>query len=179
MYQGRSHEERRHDGAGLRVQESSRDQEKGDVKKFQSWYVPIDDTHTMRFQAAFAPFSTHGVPYQWPPEEPFTLPGPENAYFQDYEKYDTISGIPAYGAPGSAIKGFLCQDSMVNESQGPIVNRSLERLGEHDKIIMAMRLMMLKAIADVANGDDPKHVIRSAAENAIVYIRGEEATELV
>jgi hypothetical protein len=44
---------------------------------------------------------------------------------------------------------------------------------------MAMRLMMLKAISDVQGGLDPKHVIRDAAENAMVYIRGEEATELV
>src|SRR5581483_757353 len=53
----------------LRVQESNRGS--GDVKKFQSWYVPVDDEHTLRFQAAFAPLGTHGEPWEWPTESDF------------------------------------------------------------------------------------------------------------
>src|SRR2546423_1605985 len=37
----------------------------GDVNKFLSFYVPIDDTHVRRYQAAFAPHSTHDKPYEW------------------------------------------------------------------------------------------------------------------
>jgi len=160
----------------MRVQGSSAGGD--DIKKFQSWYVPVDDQHTLRFQSAFAPFSTHGTPYHWPEDDDFVAPGPENDYFRDYRNVDTICGIPV-NAPGTAIKGFLCQDSMVNESQGPIVDRSLERLGEHDRVLAAMRLMMLKAIHDVQEGRDPKHIIRDPSANQIVYIRGREALEAV
>jgi phenylpropionate dioxygenase-like ring-hydroxylating dioxygenase large terminal subunit len=160
----------------MRVQGSSDGGD--DIKKFMSWYVPVDDTHTLRFQVAFAPFSTHRTPYEWPEEVEFRAPGPENDYFRDYERADTISGIPV-NAPGTATKGYLSQDSMVNETQGTIVERSLERLGVHDHVVTAMRLMMLKAIHDVQQGRDPKHIIRDPAENAIVYIRGAEALEAV
>ncbi|HEY3116728.1 MAG TPA: Rieske 2Fe-2S domain-containing protein, partial [Chloroflexota bacterium] len=85
-------------------------EERGDqVLKYQSWYVPSDDTHTMRFQAGFAPSATGGAPYRWPEDTAFTQPGPENDYFRDYERVDTISGIPGWSAPGTAVKGFLCQ----------------------------------------------------------------------
>ncbi len=149
-----------------------------DIKKFQSWYVPIDDTHTRRFQAAFAPLGTHGELFEWPVEEGFTQPGLENDYFRDYEHVDTISGIPTR-APGTAIKGFLTQDNMVNETQGPIVERQKERLGALDHVLTAMRQMYLKAIDDVQQGRDPKHIVRDPAENAIVYVRGSEALEHV
>jgi 5,5'-dehydrodivanillate O-demethylase len=162
----------------LRVQESSKESNAGDWKKFQSWYVPIDDTHTLRFQAAFAPFEGHGVPYEWPVDPDFLAPGPWNDYFRDYERYDTISGIPV-NAPGTAIKGFLAQDSMVNESQGPIVDRSLEHLTGHDHVLTAMRKIMLQAIEDVQGGRDPKHVIRDPEFNDIVYVGGVDEFERV
>src|SRR5439155_1358093 len=160
----------------LRMQETNKGE--GDVKKFQSWYVPMDDTHTLRFQAAFAPIETSGEQYEWRAEAAFLPPGPENDYFRDYERYDTISGIPV-NAPGTAIKGFLARDSMVNETQGPIVDRTEEHMSAHDSVLAAMRLIMLKAINDVEKGLDPKHVIRDPEENAVVYIRGEDAAELV
>jgi len=160
----------------LRVQESNKGE--GDVKKFQSWYVPADDTHTIRFQAAFAPLETSGQAYEWPTETEFLPPGSHNDYFRDYARYDTISGIPV-NAPGTAIKGFLAQDSMVNETQGPIVDRATEHMSVHDQVLAAMRLIMLLAIGDVEKGLDPKHVIRDPEANAVVYIRGEDAMELV
>jgi 5,5'-dehydrodivanillate O-demethylase len=160
----------------LRVQSSTRGGT--DVKKFQSWYVPIDDTHTRRFQASFAPFANHPEPYLWPADEDYQRPGPQNDYFRDYERVDTISGIPVR-APGTAIKGFLCQDNMVNETQGPIADRSEERLGAHDVVLSAMRAIYLKALQDVQQGRDPKHIIRDPAANNLVYIRGTEEHECV
>jgi len=165
-------------GGFLRVQETSKGENVGDWKKFQSWYVPADDTHTLRFQAAFAPFEGHGTPYEWPEDPDFIAPGPENDYFRDYERYDTISGIPVR-APGTAIKGFLAQDSMVNETQGPIVDRGLEHLTGHDRVLIGMRNVLLQAIEDVQQGRDPKHVLRDPELNDIVYIRGQDELELV
>ena len=69
----------------------------------------------MRFQVGFAPLKDK-QPYEWPAEQAFVQPGPENDYFRNYEEVDTISGIPV-DVPGTTVKGFLAQDNMVNETQ--------------------------------------------------------------
>ncbi len=79
----------------------------------------------------------------------------------------------------SAVKGFLVQDNMVNETQGPIVDRSQEHLGALDKVLTAMRVMLLVALDDVQKGRDPKHIIRDPHENERVCIRGADEQELV
>lgn len=162
----------------MRIQESARRGEEGLIQKFQSWYVPMDDTHTRRFQAAFSPLRPDGTPFEWPTAETIAMPGPDNDYYRDYEAADTISGIPV-NAPGTAIKGYLCQDSMVNETQGPIADYSHEHLTPHDRVLMAERKIYLQAIEDVQNGRDPKHIIRDPAQNVVVYVHGVEEAELV
>lgn len=149
----------------------------GLTRKFQSWYVPMDDTHTKRFQVGFVPLGDDRKPYQWPPARDYVQPGPENDYFRNYDEVDTICGIPV-NAPGTTVKGFLVQDNMVNESQGEIADRSQEHLGAHDKVLTAMRVMMLVAIDDVRKGRDPKHTIRDPAQNRVVYVGGKEELEL-
>lgn len=147
------------------------------LHKFQSWFIPMDDTHTMRFQASFIPMGKDGKPFPWGNND-FAQPGPENDYFRDYESADTISGIPMV-SPGSSVKGFLSQDSMVNETQGPIVDRTKEHLGLHDKILSAMRTMCLVAIDEVRRGRDPKHIIRDKSQNELVCVRGTDDLEMI
>jgi len=159
----------------MRIQGSPRN--KNLIQKYQSWYVPMDDTHTMRFQASFSPPEKDGKLFEWPKEVPYEQPGPDNDYYRTYEVTDTISGIPIRTV-ASPVKGFLVQDSMVNESQGPIAERTQEHLGAHDKVLTAMRIMCLLAIENVRNGEDPKHIIRDPAKNEVVYIRGTEELEL-
>ena len=153
----------------------------GHAQKYQSWYVPIDDTHTKRFQVGFTPPGEDGKPYRRPGRErdseaPFIQPGPENDYFRNYDEVDTISGIPT-NAPGTAVKGFLVQDNMVNESQGPIADRTGEHLGAHDKVLAAMRIMILLAAEDIRKGRDPKHIIRDQSRNGIITFRDAEDAE--
>jgi hypothetical protein len=150
---------------------------RGIIRKFQSWYVPVDDTRTKRFQVGFVPLREGGEVYVWPADRDYIQPGPENDYFRNYQEVDTISGI-AVNAPGTTVKGFLVQDNMVNESQGEIADRSQEHLGAHDKVLMAMRVMMLLAIEDIRKGRDPRHIIRDPAKNEVVRVGGEEEFEL-
>lgn len=159
----------------MRVQTGLGD--KGLVRKYQSWYVPIDDWLTKRFLVGFAPLGNNQQPYQWPSEQDFLQPGPDNDYFRNYNEVDTISGIPG-NAPGTAVKGFLVQDNMVNETQGPIVDRREEHLGMLDKVLTAMRVMCRLAIEDVEKGRDPKHIIRDPAKNEMVAIAGTDELEL-
>ncbi|MBM2812092.1 MAG: phthalate 4,5-dioxygenase [Chloroflexi bacterium] len=140
------------------------------VLRYQSWYVPMDDMHTYRVQVGFAPLGPDGAPYMWRAEEDYTQPGPENDYFRDYEHVDTISGIPGHSGPGTATKGFLCQDNMANETEGPIMDRSREHLGSSDRLIAAIRKQMLMGIAAVERGGDPKNIFRDTAQNVLIRL---------
>jgi hypothetical protein len=154
----------------VRIQEDPR--QHGLVQKFHSWYVPMDDASTMRFQVAFTPSGETSKEYRWP-RKSFVQPGPANDYFRSYETTDTISGIPV-DAPGMQTKGFVAQDSMVNETQGEIVDRAGEHFGVHDRLLTAMRVMMLLGIQDTRQGRDPKHMVRDPAKNKIIFIRRSE-----
>jgi len=160
----------------MRIQGSPRNRNL--IQKFQSWYVPMDDTHTRRFQVSFSPPDKDGKLFEWPVDTPYEQPGPQNDYYRQYDEANTISGIPNRTA-ASAVKGFLVQDSMVNETQGPIADRSKEHLGVHDKVLTAQRVMCLVAVEDVRKGRDPKHIIRDPEKNKVVYVRGDDAPECV
>ena len=60
----------------------------------------------------------------------------------------------------SGIGGFAAQDTCVVEGEGPIQDRTREHLVSSDKVIVAARKLLLKAITDVREGRDPQHVIR-------------------
>ena len=55
----------------------------------------------------------------------------------------------------SGIQGINTQDHAIQESMGPIVDRSQEHLGASDKAIIAMRRMLLQAARSVGEGVDP------------------------
>ncbi len=58
----------------------------------------------------------------------------------------------------TGIDGINAQDRAVQESMGPIVDRSLEHLGPADKAIIAMRRLLLEAVNVVEDGGQPKGV---------------------
>jgi hypothetical protein len=51
------------------------------------------------------------------------------------------------------------EDKAMVESQGPIVDRTLEHPGYGDRAILLLRKMLRDGIADVANGRRPKGVL--------------------
>jgi len=55
----------------------------------------------------------------------------------------------------SGIEGVNTQDRAVQESMGPIVDRSQEYLGPADRAIIAMRRLLLQAVMTVESGGDP------------------------
>jgi 5,5'-dehydrodivanillate O-demethylase len=162
----------------LRVQEHTPGS--GMIQKTQSWYVPIDDTNTARYQVGFSPPWPDGRPFVWSNQKSED-PSAANDYFRNYDATDTISGIPldAHLSPVQEGISFIPQDMMANEEQGDIVDRSLEHLGAHEGVITAMRAMYFRAMDEVKAGRDPKHIIRDSVKNEVVYIRGMEEKELV
>jgi phthalate 4,5-dioxygenase len=55
----------------------------------------------------------------------------------------------------SGIEGIPAQDTAMQESQGPIMDRSQEQLGSSDTAIIRTRRFMLKAVRDLEMGIDP------------------------
>jgi LigXa C-terminal domain like len=56
------------------------------------------------------------------------------------------------------------EDLVLQESQGEIPDRRLEHLGTSDRGVIMLRRIWHRAIEDVANGKDPKGVVREEKE---------------
>jgi phthalate 4,5-dioxygenase len=58
----------------------------------------------------------------------------------------------------TGIEGITTQDHAIQESMGPVVNRSREHLGSTDKAVVAARRLLLLAAKTVLEGGDPPGV---------------------
>lgn len=85
----------------------------------------------------------------------------ENEYLidRDLQKDASLSGI----------KGIAAQDMAMQESMGPIVDRTTERLGTSDTAVIMMRRLLMKAAKELDNGiappgiDPQSHRVRSVS----------------
>jgi phthalate 4,5-dioxygenase oxygenase subunit len=80
----------------------------------------------------------------------------DNNYQIDREQQRTTSF--------TGITGLSEQDSAVQESMGPVVDRSREHLGTSDTAIIATRRLLLRELRELAKGQEP-----AAAQNPSVY----------
>jgi nitrite reductase/ring-hydroxylating ferredoxin subunit len=64
----------------------------------------------------------------------------------------------------TGIQGFASQDQAVQESMGPVADRTMERLGTSDTAIIAMRRLLLQEVRALQQGSAP-----FAAHHAEVY----------
>lgn len=119
----------------------------GGGRHYFGWRVPMDDTSTMQivvrvFQpgddVTIPPQTT--IPYQFMP----TLDAQGN-----HESMDTING----------------QDWMAWQKQGPIMDRTRERLGQSDQGIIMYRQLLQAQIKVVEEGGEPINTFRDPAAN--------------
>ncbi|HZT08260.1 MAG TPA: hypothetical protein VFC51_14645, partial [Chloroflexota bacterium] len=129
------------------------------------WRTPIDDTHHWLFVISFkrsGPISDqHRYNRSWAimtPDYHF-IRNSSNRYLQDREEQRTAT----FTGMGSV---FIVQDAAANETQGPIQDRTKERLGASDMSIVAGRKLLLRAIRAVQDGREPPGVIRDPRVNA-------------
>jgi 5,5'-dehydrodivanillate O-demethylase len=116
--------------------------------------VPIDDEHTMNVMySCYRPDDGQPVPTQ--------------------------EQIPIYRTPLREADGkfktdwITGQDIMVWATQGPIMDRSDEKLGASDEGIIFYRKVLLEQIEVMARGDDPLAVIRDPSSNVLIEIKRE------
>ncbi|HVV18567.1 MAG TPA: Rieske 2Fe-2S domain-containing protein [Pseudonocardiaceae bacterium] len=139
------------------------------------FWVPIDDDNCWVFTFDYQPVRAlteaevaamragHGVHNEYVPGTYRPLQNKDNDYMMDREaqrRGETFSGI----------KGIAMQDASLQESMGPIVDRSKERLVSADSGIIKARRKLIQSALDlrekgiVPPGVDPAHHrVRSAA----------------
>jgi len=119
--------------------------------------VPIDDTHTRIFFVRFEatpdgsiveetedPPVVYVKPYKNPPES-----------LHPFARFDISKEVQA-------------QDHMAWETQGPIADRTRERLATSDRGVVMLREMMMREIDRVEKGLDPKGVVREAEKDVMI-----------
>jgi len=111
--------------------------------------VPIDDTHTMIFSKLFKP-TTDGT--RTDPEDPAV---------------DYLGSLLTEDGEHE-LTSFTSQDKMAWETQGPLYDRSQERLGVSDKGIILWRKLLQEQIEIVQNGGEPMALVRDPEENHMI-----------
>jgi phthalate 4,5-dioxygenase oxygenase subunit len=139
------------------------------------FWVPIDDENCWVFTFDYQPVrpltadelaamkAGHGVHNEYVPGTFRPLQNKDNDYMMDRDaqrRGETFSGV----------KGIAMQDASLQESMGPIVDRSKERLVSADSGIIKARRKLVQAALDLRDegitppGVDPAHQrVRSAA----------------
>jgi 5,5'-dehydrodivanillate O-demethylase len=120
--------------------------------------VPMDDEHTLHlWYNAYVP----------PPG--VTAPPRLLERTWSYE-------VPFLDADGNYLLDCIdAQDIMGWVTQGPIADRTLERLGTTDTGIIAYRNMLVREMEKSERGEDPMGVIRGPEEHAVIVLPMEKA----
>jgi len=113
---------------------------------FLQYRVPIDDTHTWHVEYAV---------YVLPPE--VEAPRQDSIPITYPTVFDERGRLRA--------DDVLAQDHLAWVTQGPIMDRSQEKLGESDTGVIMYRQMLQEQMAVVEDGGDPVNVIRDPAQN--------------
>jgi 5,5'-dehydrodivanillate O-demethylase oxygenase subunit len=115
--------------------------------------VPIDDTHTQHYW-----YSAFVIP-----------PGREvpDRFFDRVHEYD----VPIRDEHGEYILDSIhAQDIMAWETQGPIADRTTEALNSTDRGVTLYRRMLLRELARIEAGEDPKNVRRDPAQDGVIEL---------
>ena len=125
--------------------------------------VPIDDTHTWIVYVHFVPDSAEPrpnneeVPVNY--RKPFKNPPDARHPFTKF-RLDEVDA----------------QDFMAWETQGPILDRTRERLAASDRGVVMYREMLRREIDKVAHGLDPINVMRDP-DHAIIDTKMDDSLE--
>jgi 5,5'-dehydrodivanillate O-demethylase len=108
--------------------------------------VPMDDTHTNVFFVYFLPTQEDG----------YSDDDPEVVYVKPFK--DPVEGLHPHTHFNLDV--VLAQDHMAWETQGPVADRTVERLATSDRGIVMFRNMVKREIERVQRGEDPLAVVR-------------------
>ena len=115
--------------------------------------VPMDDTHTLHYWYNAKVRALGQAPQD-------RIPVWENPYRHENGRLivETVNG----------------QDMMAWLTQGPVSERTTERLGTSDKGVILYRSLLLEQMEKVERGEDPMAVVRDPAKNQIIEVPREK-----
>jgi 5,5'-dehydrodivanillate O-demethylase len=117
--------------------------------------VPIDDTHTKVYFIRFFPNEDGSINED---------DNPPVEYVQPYKNPpDALHPFTKF-----RMDAVQAQDHMAWETQGPIADRTRERLTSSDRGIIMLREMMFREIKRVQQGMDPLGLIRDPEKNPMI-----------
>jgi 5,5'-dehydrodivanillate O-demethylase len=116
--------------------------------------VPMDDTHTLTYtvMADLTAAPPEGGPFPVEFREERVTKSPP----------DAMHPVARY-----RLDGVKAQDLMVLETQGPIVDRTVERLTTSDRGVVLLRTLLEREIEKVQHGLEPLGVIRDPTQEVI------------
>ncbi|HUZ74156.1 MAG TPA: Rieske 2Fe-2S domain-containing protein [Stellaceae bacterium] len=123
-------------------------------------WVPIDDENTMLYSISFnphRPFTAADLAEEagWQGIHTENTPGTDHAIANRGNDYLIDRALQASGKSYTGLKGFGTQDCAIQESMGPIADRSLENLLVNDLAIAKIRRLLLDTLKDMAAGLNP------------------------
>ncbi len=125
--------------------------------------VPMDDTHTKVFFVRFYPS--------------------EDGQVAREERDPEVEYVQPYKNPPDALHPFTrfkmdqvqAQDHMAWETQGPVADRTRERLATSDRGVVMLREVMKREIAKVQQGLDPLGIVRDPSQDKMIDTNLEKA----
>jgi hypothetical protein len=121
-------------------------------------WVPMDDNNCMVYNWEYSPSGTGMEDQELVARILGTGPGEQTP---DFKKVRDLSNDYLIDREAqkkftfTGIFGVNVQDHAVQESMGPIVDRTIEHLGPADKAIIIMRKQLAQGVKVVADGGDP------------------------
>jgi nitrite reductase/ring-hydroxylating ferredoxin subunit len=130
-------------------------------------HVPVDDAHSMRYNIHFRrnrPIDAEERQHEDEIGPHFVkIRNKSNDYLidRDKQKRENFTGMGPI---------FMIHDACATESMGPIYDRTQEHLGVSDRTVIAVRKFFLNAARGVVAGEEPPHIIRTAAQNDVRHV---------
>jgi phthalate 4,5-dioxygenase len=120
-------------------------------------WAPIDDENTMLYSIDFQPHRAFTDAELARSKEGLgihteNIPGTDRAVQNKGNDYLIDRALQASGKSFTGMRGFGTQDCAIQESMGPIADRSIEHLLLGDSAVVKIRRLLLQTLADHAAG---------------------------
>ena len=123
-------------------------------------WVPMDDENTMLYSIDFSPDRPFGAA-ELERSRSFlhthteNIPGADRAVRNRDNDYLIDRSLQASGKSYTGMRGLGVQDCAIQESMGPIADRTLEHLGASDSAIIQIRRLLLQTLRAHEAGETP------------------------
>lgn len=123
-------------------------------------WVPVDDETCMIYSIEFHPDRPLNdkemkLSKSWEFIHAETLPGSDRCVRNLDNDFLIDRALQKSGKSWTGLKGFGIQDCGIQESMGPISDRTREHLGSSDSHVIKLRRLMLRTLAEMGQGIEP------------------------